>query len=475
MRHRLPIKVRLVAGFAAIMLIVLTGAGAFVYLRVRYALDLRLNEDLATQTSQLVTDIDTGIPDPGDDVAGAQYQILDITNTPLRHTPGRTTSFLTSNELQRALRGPIRIDRGPLLPIPTEPLRLSTVPIHPGAAPPAGQPAVVLVAIRRDQRDEALRELIGQLTLANLAALAIASAVGYWMARRALDPVERYRVRAAQIAAGETGLRLAVRDEPHDEIARLGHTLNDMLAALDDALAAERRFINDASHELRTPLTLLAMELELALRHPRSHAELEETIRDAATDTAALIALADTLLTIGVPGVPHQRIDLAEATRDITDRYGNPAIDVRAGAPVLAWTDTRAYTRVVTNLIDNALRYGAPPITITVATTADNAVVAVHDDGPGIDPEFLHRATARFSRADTSRSTPGTGLGLALVDAIAHSHGGQIRLCSGPVHHHGHRHTDIDCTHHGQGTTISVVLPASAASPVRSGAPQETS
>jgi two-component system, OmpR family, sensor kinase len=93
---------------------------------------------------------------------------------------------------------------------------------------------------------------------------------GYLLARAALQPVERYRTEAARIAAGATGVRLAVSDTAHDEVARLGHTLNDMLTALETALERERRFINDASHELRTPLTLLSTELEPALRRPRT-------------------------------------------------------------------------------------------------------------------------------------------------------------------------------------------------------------
>jgi signal transduction histidine kinase len=460
MPHRLPIKVRLVAGFAATMLIVLAGAGAFVFLRVRYALDLRLDEDLTTQSALLLRDVHAGVNDPSNDVAGAQYQVIDSTNTVLQHSPGRTVSLLSPAELQQALDRPVRKDRGRLLPIPNQALRIYAVPVDAHTTPAPGQPAVALVAIRRDQRDEALRELIGQLALANLGALALASAVGYWMTRRALDPVERYRAQAAQITAGETGVRLSVPDAPHDEIGRLGHTLNDMLEALDNALASERRFINDASHELRTPLTLLSTELELAMRHPRSHAELEEAVRNAAADTANLIALATTLLTVGVPGPAHQLVDLADATRQTVSRYPDQHIDVDAQNPVPAWTDGRGFRRALTNLIDNAQRHGTPPITITVSTVQDTAAVTVHDEGPGIDPEFLPRATARFSRADTSRSTPGTGLGLSLVDAIVRGHHGQVRLCSGPHHHHGDRYTAIECLHPGRGTTVTVLLPA---------------
>ncbi|MBM0237074.1 HAMP domain-containing protein [Micromonospora sp. ATA32] len=302
---RLPLRIRLIAGFAAAMLLVLAGAGAFVYLRVQYALDLRLDEDLAAQSAQLTGLVRAGgVPHDNRAVAtapGGYYQILDAGNHVLAASPGLPAgSLLTPHQLDVALRQPLRRDRGTLIPISTRPLRLYAVPLQPGATPPAGQPAVTVAAVRRDQRDEALRELIGQLTLANLAALAIASLVGYRLARAALAPVERYRSEAARIAGGATGVRLAVPDRSDDEVARLGRTLNDMLTALEAALDRERRFINDASHELRTPLTLLSTELELALRRPRSAAELEQTLRSAAADTAHLIALADTLLSVGV-------------------------------------------------------------------------------------------------------------------------------------------------------------------------------
>ncbi|OKI62293.1 hypothetical protein A6A27_04660 [Micromonospora sp. CB01531] len=190
------------------MLVVLTGAGAFVYLRVRYALDLRLDEDLTTQSTQLTSAARSGTPlaAAARTGQGEYWQLLDSTNHVLAASPGLPAgSLLTPDQLNRALRQPVRADRGTLLPISPRPLRLYAVPVQPGTAPAAGQPAVTVAAVRRDQRDEALRELIGQLALANLAALAIASLVGYRLARAALAPVECYRSEAARIAAGATG------------------------------------------------------------------------------------------------------------------------------------------------------------------------------------------------------------------------------------------------------------------------------
>jgi signal transduction histidine kinase len=360
----------------------------------------------------------------------------------------------------------LRADRGDLFPIASHTLRLYAVPVHPDATPAAGTPAVAVLAVRRDQRDEALRELIAQLTLANLAALAVASLVGYRLARAALIPVERYRTEAARIAAGATGVRLAVPADSHDEVARLGHTLNTMLAALETALDRERRFVNDASHELRTPLTLLSAELELALRRPRSTAELEQTVKAAAADTADLIRLADALLTVGVQ--PDQadagEVDLRDLVTDVIARYQVTAGDTRvalhtqAAPALLVRGDVTRFEQVVANLLDNAVRHGAPPITATADRTAELVRLTVHDHGTGMDPDFLPRAVERFSRADAARSTPGTGLGLSLVDAIVTAHHGELRICSRGAHHRTSDRFDVGCEHPVAGTTITVLF-----------------
>ncbi|MEU5940254.1 HAMP domain-containing sensor histidine kinase [Micromonospora sp. NPDC047548] len=466
---RLPLRVRLVAGFAAAMLVVLTGAGAFVYLRVRYALDLRLDQDLTTQSAQLTDAARAGTPLPtaARTGPGEYWQLLDTTNHVLAASPGLPAgSLLTPEQLHRALRQPVRADRGTLLPISPRPLRLYAVPVQPGAAPAAGQPAVTVAAVRRDQRDEALRELIGQLALANLAALAVASLVGYRLARATLAPVERYRSEAARIAAGATGVRLAV-PATDDEVARLGRTLNDMLTAQDAALDRERQFINDASHELRTPLTLLATELELALRRPRTTTELEQTVRNAAADTADLIALADALLTVGTQ--PDQdatapTVDLTALLTDLVERYrtstGADTLGCRAEPSLTVRGDATRLGRAVTNLIDNATRYGAPPITITADQVDALVRISVHDTGTGMDPAFLPHAAERFRRADTARTSPGTGLGLPIVDAIVRAHHGELRICSASAHHRVNPKFDVPCEHPPHGTTVTVLLPA---------------
>jgi two-component system OmpR family sensor kinase len=452
--RRLPLRIRLIAGFATAMLIVLTGAGAFVYLRVRYALDLRLNEDLTAQADQLTASVAHGRAPTV--TPGTAYQLLDSRNQVLAASSGLTrASLLTANQAGAAQAHPIRVDRGDLFPIRAHTLRLYAVPLR--AAVP-DRAVIAVVAVRRDQRDEALRELIGQLALANLAALAVASLVGYRLTRAALAPVERYRTEAARIAAGATARRLAVPERTDDEITRLGRTLNQMLAALQGAVDRERQFVHDASHELRTPLTLISTEIELALRRPRSTAELEETLRNVATDADRLRELADTLLTVGVQPAPSpgDTTELAALADEAAARYPHTRTEHRE--PAVAHGDANRLRQVLTNLLDNATRHGKPPITITTGCSGDVAYLRVHDHGPGMDPAFLGLATARFSRADASRSTPGTGLGLAVVDAIVTAHHGELRICANGVHQQPGTPFPTDCEHPDDGTTITVLL-----------------
>ncbi|MET7426074.1 sensor histidine kinase, partial [Dactylosporangium sp. NPDC005555] len=106
----------------------------------------------------------------------------------------------------------------------------------------------------------------------------------------------------------------------------------------------------------------------------------------------------------------------------------------------------------------------AAPVTVSTATADGYARLTVHDAGPGMPAEFLPHAGERFARADAARATPGSGLGLSLVDAIVTAHDGHLWWCSGHVHHHP-RPAPVTCTHPGTGTTITVLLPAAWATP----------
>ena len=463
----LPLRVRLVAGFAAAVTVVLVVAGAFVYWRVAYALDRRLDGDLRADSRAVAATLGQQPTGPagaaGGTAAGRRYQLLDEQGRVLASgSEVGTTPLLRPDQARRALAGPLVADIGALLPVSRRPLRLLAGPVT-----VAGQRRVLVVADRRDQRDEALRELLAQLAAAGLAALVVTAVVGDRLARSALAPVERYRVQAAAIAAGATGIRLDVPPSRDDEVTRLGHTLNDVLAALERAVERERQFTQDASHELRTPLTLLSGRIQLALRRPRGVPEHEQVLRELAVDVTSLTALAEGLLALTTSGsrtvVRGDDSDLAAVARAVVAaRPAHGVLDVPA-TPVPVSLPEAALRQVLTNLIDNAVVHGGDDtgaVRVEVdAPGSGPAVLRVTDAGPGVDPQFLPGAADRFARADVARARPGAGLGLALVRALTEDAGGELRLCSGGAHHRYQQRFDVPCAHPDAGTTATVLLP----------------
>jgi signal transduction histidine kinase len=471
---------RLVAGFVGAMLVVLVAAGAFVFWRVQFALDHRLEQDLRTQTQDLREAARRQAP------AAALASLRDqAREAQLLSTDGRVLAagsgsvvrrpLLTAQQARSAAQGELRTGRGYLFSERGRHLRILALPVR-----GRGPATVAVSAVRLDQRDEALRELLAQLAIANLLALALASLVGYRLARAALDPVERYRTQAEQIAQGATGVRLDVPAGPEDEVSRLGSTLNAMLDAQQRAAERQGQFIDDASHELRTPLSTMSAELDLALRKPRPAVEHEQTLRRLAADTTKLIDLAETLLTLGALGSASPHATNLQ-TRELLDAAARRArsqlapdsartVDVQCPDSLITHADPRLLELALGNLADNAVHHGQGTITLSAepldAHPQPWALLHVHDDGAGISADFLPHAAQRFRRGESSRSGTGAGLGLSLVDAIVTAHGGQLRICSAGRHHHraaAHPALGrIPCAHSGAGTNVSLLLPAAS-------------
>ncbi|MGW2649076.1 HAMP domain-containing sensor histidine kinase [Streptomyces sp. NPDC001393] len=246
-------------------------------------------------------------------------------------------------------------------------------------------------------------------------------------------PVERYRAGAATLADGTQNPRLDVPVDRDDEITRLGHTLNHMLDRLEASAERERRFVADASHELRAPLTLMRAELDVALHRPRSAEELTKTLRSVDAEVQRLIDLSNALLELEELGstghitrAPAHVADLLDAAvtphRRTAERAGR-SLTVDATRAIVD-VDARWLRPAIGNLVDNALRYGHGTVRLTATVEEDMLLVSVTDEGPGFPPEFLPRAFDRFARAEASRTSDGSGLGLAFVQAVATAHGG---------------------------------------------------
>src|SRR5579863_3370309 len=273
----------------------------------------------------------------------------------------------------------------------------------------------------------------------------LASAGGYFLARRSLAPVAAMGAQAERIGAVNLHDRLAVRN-PNDELGRLAQTFNDLLDRLDQSFERQRRFISDASHELRTPISILRGEAEVALsqvsRSPEEYREslavlyqeaqrLSRTVEDLFTLTRAdageyRLACSDFYLDELVADCVRAARALAQA-KNITLAAVTPEeMPVRGDEDLLR--------RMILNLLDNAIKYtpAGGNVSVTCASVPDGYELSVTDSGPGIPVEMQSRVFERFFRADRARSRTGAdggaGLGLSIARWIAEAHLGRIEL-----------------------------------------------
>lgn len=435
--NRLPIRVRLIVPFAVAIAVVLASMGLFVYVRVGRALLSSVDQSLRAQVEEAQGHVERGRGLLDRDVAGGLTlaELVDRSGAVLQASPSTLVASLTSPMQRTKALAAHSVWWEAHIPGYSGTWRLLAVRVE-----RAGQPYVLVAARTLSARDEALTRLERELILGGAAALALAILAGYTLGVSALRPVEAMRARAAAITASKRGQRLPVPD-PRDELSRLAETLNEMLARLEAALEHERRFVADASHELRTPLALLRAELELALRRPRSHAELEEALRAASEDTERLSKLAEDLLLIarteqsGLP-IRTQRVSAVALLNAVASRFATTAradgreVTVRDDEDGLVEVDPTRIEQALANLVDNALRYGTGDVRL-YARRADGAIeLHVSDDGPGFPAAFLPHAFDRFSRAAEARGESGTGLGLAIVELISRAHGGRASVAN---------------------------------------------
>jgi two-component system OmpR family sensor kinase len=341
-------------------------------------------------------------------------------------------SLLSESEIAEARRQPRMFDvRSP---------SLGGGPVRAYARPVPGHPGwVVVVAGPLAPTLDVLDHVRTGLLVAGGPVVLLAAAGAFVLAGAALRPVERMRRQAAAISEHDTAARLEV-PPTRDEIARLGSTMDALLARLQATLERQRRLVADAGHELRTPLAILRAELELASRPGRSRGELEEAVRHAGEETERVSRLAEGLLVLataeeGRLEVRTEEVPVAalaeRAVAAVRGRAAERRVAVLVECPgeLVAELDPVRLRQALDNLLDNALRVAPPGSTVRVALRAAERglVLEVADDGPGFPVEFLEHAFERFSRPDEARgrATGGAGLGLAIVKAVAEAHGGR--------------------------------------------------
>jgi two-component system, OmpR family, sensor kinase len=312
-----------------------------------------------------------------------------------------------------------------------------------------------------------------------VAVLLILAVVGSWVVNRSLRPLTEVEQTAAAIAAGQLDRRIPERDS-RTEVGRLSAALNGMLAQIQQALASSeasaqkaltsenrmRRFITDASHELRTPLTTMRGFAELYRQGAAR--DMEMVMARIESESRRMGLLIDDLLLLARMDAQRpielKLVDLlalaTDAVHDARAVAPNRTITIEVvdgpGTPEVLGDEARL-RQVLGNLMANALQHTpeSAHIIVRVGTTAEEAILEVVDEGPGMSQEDALRVFERFYRTDSSRArtSGGSGLGLSIVDSLVHAHGGNVKVTTAP----------------GQGCRFHVSLPRTADVPARAG------
>jgi two-component system, OmpR family, sensor kinase len=297
------------------------------------------------------------------------------------------------------------------------------------------------------------------LTAAGAAVLLLGLAGGWWLATRAIQPIEDISATAIKIAGGDLAQRISTTDT-ENELGRLAAVLNSTFARLEGAFAHQARFTSDASHELRTPVAVILTQTQGALSRERSGAEYREALEACQRAAQRMRKLTDSLLELarldaGEEAFKREPFDLARVAGECVEmlRPLAAAQEIQVAHEFESASclgDAVRIGQVVTNLLTNAFQFNRRGGNVRVVTRQEPgvAVLTVSDTGEGIPAADLPHIFERFYRVDKSRSgnQGRSGLGLAIAKAIADAHGGSLEVASQP----------------GTGSTFTLKLPLRA-------------
>ncbi len=301
--------------------------------------------------------------------------------------------------------------------------------------------------------DDSLQRLLTALLLGGGTFSLLAGFIGYFLATRALAPIEDITSAARRISTEDLSARLNILDTG-DEVSRLAGTFNEMLDRLDTGFKRERQFTSDASHELRTPLAAMQAILSVVREGDRPVLEYRQALDDLAGETDRLRGLVEELLRLArgdrQRSNVRERVDLSIMLKDVTDSL-RPLAEVKGlsltcDAPpnMTLMGDSDGLIRLFINLLDNAIKFTEHgEVKVNGRNEPNSLYVAITDTGAGIPAEHLEHIFDRFYRIESARSTSGFGLGLAIASQIVQAHSGNITAMSRV----------------GEGTTITVHLP----------------
>jgi heavy metal sensor kinase len=272
--------------------------------------------------------------------------------------------------------------------------------------------------------------------------IVLAAGVGWFMARRAVSGVEAVTRTAQKISAGTLEERVPVKARG-DEIDQLATTFNHMLDRIQTLLTEIKEISDNIAHDLRSPITRIRGIAEVTLTTGKSLNDYENMAASTIEECDRLLDMINTMLMIsktesGVDKLSHEELDLTALVREACELFKPTAEDkgvsLSCDVPKRSHLsgDTQMIQRMLSNLLDNAIKYtpSGGSVTVSINESDTHVVVSVKDAGCGISPNDLPRIFERFYRCDQSRSQSGIGLGLSLARAIARAHGGDITAAS---------------------------------------------
>lgn len=435
------LRVRFALWTSGLLLATLTVFGAFVYFNMARGLSAALDNSLTINASQVAAglNIDNGrlilsdslIEAPENaDLRGSGFTIRILTpegsviqefglyhNLPLSSAQSFSTFTDSSSQTN---------------------IRVYTQPVYDNNQ----LVAIVQVAQSLDDMEDILDKLLTTLLISIPTLVTIAGFSGYFLASRALAPIDHITITARRISAEDLSARLII-PATNDEVGRLSQTFNDMLVRLEDSFQRERQFTNDASHELRTPLTAMQAILGMIREKRRSPEEYEQALDDLSEETDRLRTLVENLLRLArgdkSKSSEFEEINLSTLLKDVSDSLRPLAegkglsLNCNVSENLIVLGDSDELIRMFVNLLDNAIKYTKRGEVRVSAKRDDNKItIQVTDTGIGIASEHLLHIFDRFYRVDKSRTEYGSGLGLAIAKEIINAHGGQISIHSIP-------------------------------------------
>ena len=453
-------RVRVLAGYIGLLAVATLLAVFIAREALERRLDQRIDEALVQESRELRQLARGNDPETGERFAGDAGRIFEVFLE--RNVPSRNEAFITFVDGELFLRSgqvvPFRLDQDPEL---TARWGALTEGERGAVATPAGSVeylavplvgresvrGVFVAAIFRDRESGEVSDALRVAAGVGLGMLLIGSVLAWLLADRVLRPVKAVTEAARSISGGDLSRRIP--ESGHDEIGILAETFNDMLARLETAFATQQRFVHDAGHELRTPITIVRGHLELLEDDPEDR---EQTLALVMDELDRMSRIVDDLLTLAkreqpdfLQPAPFEVGALIDDVLAKASALGPRIWQLDSFVEVTIVADRQRVTQALMQLAQNAVQHteDGDEIGLGAFVAGNEARLWVRDTGPGIPFEEQNLVFDRFYRAGGERRSEGAGLGLSIVQAIAHAHGGRVELSSVP----------------GTGATFTIVLP----------------